>query len=241
VNGIQLSPLLALMLAWFGAEGMVRATGLYAGPRLQALLTAWLFHGLFAWIALWLTTALPVHALIYGVLLSVYFVLGRMVVGPYARERAPGVTQSLLEFAAITVVWIVVSDQWGLLAAGIEALSNTRVLLVLLAYVLVIWPLSFLVGWVCKPWADVAVDASALPKAGAWIGMLERVLVLTFILLDEMAAIGFLLAAKSILRFGGTQEKDHRKLTEYVLIGTLASFTVTILLGILVRWLLFHG
>ena len=68
--------------------------------------------------------------------------------------------------------------------------------------------------------------------------MLERILILTFILIDQFAAIGFLLGAKSILRFGGAQEKNHRALTEYVLIGTLTSFTITIILGIVVRGLL---
>jgi hypothetical protein len=48
-------------------------------------------------------------------------------------------------------------------------------------------------------------------------------------------AIGFLLAAKSIFRFGDLKEAKDRKLTEYVLIGTLLSFGIALLIGLLVK------
>jgi hypothetical protein len=41
--------------------------------------------------------------------------------------------------------------------------------------------------------------------------------------------IGFLLAAKSIFRFGDLKDKQDIKLTEYILIGTLLSFGIGIL------------
>lgn len=66
------------------------------------------------------------------------------------------------------------------------------------------------------------------PNAGRLIGILERLLVYTFIVSNHFAAVGFLIAAKSILRF-----QDHETLkTEYVLIGTMLSFGVAILLGL---------
>jgi hypothetical protein len=42
------------------------------------------------------------------------------------------------------------------------------------------------------------------------------------ILLGQPEAVGLLIAAKSILRFGAV--KDDRAASEYVIIGTLASF-----------------
>ena len=75
-----------------------------------------------------------------------------------------------------------------------------------------------------------------LPNAGTLIGYLERVLILTFILIDQFAAIGFLLAAKSIMRFGSASGSNHRKLTEYVIVGTLSSFTIAIFIGLAVKW-----
>jgi hypothetical protein len=61
-----------------------------------------------------------------------------------------------------------------------------------------------------------------LPAAGTVIGVLERGLVVTLIYAGEPGGIGFLIAAKSILRFG-TVGSD-RAVSEYVIIGTLASF-----------------
>jgi hypothetical protein len=52
--------------------------------------------------------------------------------------------------------------------------------------------------------------------------------VLTFILLNQFEAVGFLLAAKSILRF---KEAETLK-SEYVLIGTMLSFAIAIAFGI---------
>jgi hypothetical protein len=43
----------------------------------------------------------------------------------------------------------------------------------------------------------------------------------------------FLLAAKSIFRFGDLKKVKDRKLTEYVLIGTLLSFGIAILVGLI--------
>src|SRR5690606_31013391 len=66
--------------------------------------------------------------------------------------------------------------------------------------------------------------SASLPDAGKFIGYLERFLVFLFVLLGRWEAVGFLLAAKSVFRFGDLREAQDRKLTEYVLIGTMLSF-----------------
>ena len=63
-----------------------------------------------------------------------------------------------------------------------------------------------------------------IEDAGKYIGMLERLFIFTFIITDFWEGIGFLLAAKSIFRFGDLKEHKEIKLTEYILIGTLISF-----------------
>ncbi|MFO7658980.1 MAG: DUF3307 domain-containing protein [Bacteroidales bacterium] len=72
-----------------------------------------------------------------------------------------------------------------------------------------------------------------LPNAGKLIGILERWLVLTFILINQFEAVGFLIAAKSILRF----KDDDTVKTEYVLIGTMLSFAIAICCGIIINLL----
>ena len=69
-----------------------------------------------------------------------------------------------------------------------------------------------------------------------YIGILERLFVFSFILTGHFEAIGFLLAAKSIFRFGDLKEAKDRKLTEYVLIGTLLSFGIALLTGFMVQF-----
>ncbi|GAB1480228.1 hypothetical protein MASR2M74_28030 [Paracoccaceae bacterium] len=73
------------------------------------------------------------------------------------------------------------------------------------------------------------VTAESLPGAGRLIGLLERGLIFGLILLGQPEGVGLLMAAKSILRFGAV--KDDRALSEYVIIGTLASFGWAMLAG----------
>ncbi len=73
-------------------------------------------------------------------------------------------------------------------------------------------------------------------RAGRYIGYLERLLLFIFVMADQLPAVGFLIAAKSIFRFQKAQEE--RKQTEYVLLGTLLSFTAGIALSFATRALL---
>lgn len=66
-----------------------------------------------------------------------------------------------------------------------------------------------------------AYSDKGLVDGGKWIGLLERTLIFVLIMAGEFQAIGFLIAAKSILRFQYSKERSH---SETVIIGTLASF-----------------
>ena len=77
----------------------------------------------------------------------------------------------------------------------------------------------------------------SLENAGKYIGILERLFVFGFILLNQWSAIGLLIAAKSVFRFGDLSRAKDRKLTEYILIGTLISFGLAISVGLLYQYL----
>lgn len=85
-------------------------------------------------------------------------------------------------------------------------------------------------------WSKALNDGNeeSLNNAGKYIGMLERLFVFIFVVSGNWEGIGFLLAAKSVFRFGDLKESKDRKLTEYILIGTLLSFGIAIVTGILV-------
>jgi hypothetical protein len=75
-----------------------------------------------------------------------------------------------------------------------------------------------------------APPTAGLADGGRIIGLLERGLIFLLILAGQYDAIGFLIAAKSILRFGTVG--DDRAVSEYVIIGTLASFGWAIAAGL---------
>lgn len=68
-------------------------------------------------------------------------------------------------------------------------------------------------------------------QAGKYIGMLERLFIFSFVLMNYWEGVGFLLGAKSIFRFGDLNNAKDRSLTEYVLIGTLISFGLAMLIA----------
>jgi hypothetical protein len=80
--------------------------------------------------------------------------------------------------------------------------------------------------------------SGGLENAGEYIGFLERGLIISFVLLDSLASVGFLLAAKSVFRFGDMRRESDRKLTEYIMLGTLCSFSFALLLGHIAKFLL---
>ena len=94
---------------------------------------------------------------------------------------------------------------------------------------------GFAIGLLMQPWAAEAIGLSG---AGRVIGNLERSLIFLLILSGQTQNIGFLIAAKSVLRFGTVA--DDRKVSEYVIIGTLASVSWAIAATLITTYLLNH-
>lgn len=72
-----------------------------------------------------------------------------------------------------------------------------------------------------------------LENGGKIIGYLERGLIFLFILMEYPGGIGFLIAAKSILRFGEVKDRENRMQAEYIIIGTFMSYGYGILIAYL--------
>lgn len=70
---------------------------------------------------------------------------------------------------------------------------------------------------------------------GRVIGILERALALTLVLLGQYGALGLVVAAKSLARM---KALDDREFAEYFLIGTLASLLLAVAGGVALRLLL---
>jgi hypothetical protein len=115
-----------------------------------------------------------------------------------------------------------------------EQINTARVLAIITGYYFVVWPAGFIIAKITENWQS-QISKEGLAEAGKWIGIFERFLILTFVLINQFAGIGFLIAAKSILRFGEIKNKDQRKDAEYILLGTMISFILAILTGLLIN------
>jgi hypothetical protein len=140
-------------------------------------------------------------------------------------------------FIVLLAIWILIINPKS---EDIEVLKQiflpgTKIWVIVAAYLVIIWPTSVLISKRTEKWSNLIEKEAtgkkdeSLEKAGRWIGWLERFLILTFVILRQYGAIGLLVAAKSIFRFS-----ESRKVGEYVLIGTLLSFAIAILVGLIV-------
>lgn len=137
-----------------------------------------------------------------------------------------------MHLLVIVVVW------WYLTGApdAIPFLTSTKFLVYATALYFITQPMAVVIAMVLKPWAALIPQDTdrSLENAGKFIGILERLFVFGFIVANHWEAVGFLLAAKSVFRFGDLRQANERKLTEYVLIGTLISFGTAALCGAMV-------
>jgi len=107
---------------------------------------------------------------------------------------------------------------------------GTSELLLLSCVVFLTQPTSIIMRTIFSKWniSKITKGNESLKDAGQYIGVLERLLVFTFIVIGQWSAVGFLITAKSVFRFGDLTASKERKLTEYILIGTLISFGIAI-------------
>lgn len=213
-----------------------------------------LLHGLFAFIVLLLfsgnvsKTTLVISTAIIAVS---HFKID--VIKSYcAQNTTTFMADQIAHIVMILGVFLYATNQWQSAQQVLQQI-DLKHLAVVLAYLAVLKPSSIVIKQLLSPWSGEVLTSSAQPKhpndpptisteaqqtlslAGQRIGYLERVLILTFVLLNQFSAIGFLIAAKSIFRFGDLTKHQDRKLTEYVLLGTFTSVTITITIGLACR------
>jgi hypothetical protein len=69
------------------------------------------------------------------------------------------------------------------------------------AFIFITTPAGILIGQFTSKWREKIADAESLADAGKWIGIVERTIILIFVLYNQFSAIGLLVAAKGIIRF----------------------------------------
>ena len=149
------------------------------------------------------------------------------------------VIDQLFHLLIIVFAWyFYIMPEFDLFNRTLLLFNNPGFLVVVTAYFFIIWPSGYLIAKITAVWQKQIDPEKGLPDAGRWIGMIERILILTFVLINQFTGIGFLIAAKSILRFGDIRNPDNRKEAEYILLGTMISFIIAIFTGLTARYYL---
>ncbi|MBS2097424.1 DUF3307 domain-containing protein [Carboxylicivirga linearis] len=151
------------------------------------------------------------------------------------------VIDQIFHIISLIIIWLLLFSELNYIHLTDIWANADKFWIYLFGYAFIIWPCGIFIREFTSKWrAQLETknpETEGLSNAGKWIGYLERILVLTFILSNIYSAIGFLIAAKSILRLNPKEETKSRQFSEYILVGTLLSFTITIILGLLLKLL----
>ncbi|MEL6611916.1 MAG: hypothetical protein AAFQ53_07460 [Bacteroidota bacterium] len=187
-----------------------------------------------------------------GLVVALVFVTA--AVGYAMQEQLASGAMWLAAQAGILVALAVLAA-WGEARASALAVVEGLVPVAIVLGGLVItveWGGAF-VGRAIQPFAsqlrenggETEDNASGLPSGfengGKTIGRWERLLIFLFVLADAATAIGFLVAAKSVLRFGEVKDRSSRRQAEYIIIGTLMSFGFALVAAYLTKLALTLG
>lgn len=204
----------ALLFAHALADFMLQPAGMAAGKRRPTILLA---HG-----GVVLATAIAATGSLHPALFAL---VAAHMATDYAKARFGKGFAGFLADQAVHVLTLVAVAVLvpSIFAAGLWAGDARLAALFALAAgaILAVRAGGFAIGQLMQPWAE-AITLDGLPGGGRAIGYLERGLIFLMVLGGMAEGIGFLIAAKSVLRFGTVREEA--KLSEYVIIGTLASF-----------------
>jgi hypothetical protein len=147
-------------------------------------------------------------------------------------------TDQILHIVVIFICWYLVFYNRSDLKEYIEKVGdNYDFWVTASAFLFLSFPSGIIIGKMTKRWRD-ALNAPGLEKAGQWIGILERTIILIFLLQNQYAAIGLLITAKGLLRFNEKHKDQQEQKTEYILIGSLISVSFSLITGIFVQYLL---
>lgn len=216
--------------------------------RLPVLLRHVAVHGGALAIVAW--TEAPVPARLWLAFLGVV-VSHALIDRATSRMNArPGWRLLIDQLLHLVVILIAVSAvrQSELGAMSIEAsrlAASAQVWLQVAGFLATVWLGAVVVGLWVRPFAQaiearLALGRPGLERAGRWIGCLERAIVFLAVQFGFESLIGFVVAAKALLRLPEARDRGSRELSEYYLVGSLASLLWAVVASLITRWLVRH-
>ena len=139
-----------------------------------------------------------------------------------------------LHLIVIVSCWLVLFFNWtDLILKFHELNTNAAFWKIAAGIIFLTMPAGILIGKMTQHWRENIADAESLNNAGKWIGIAERIIIVIFVLNNQYAAIGLLVAAKGIIRFNEKERPEIK--TEYLVIGTLLSIAIAVVTGLIIK------
>ena len=192
------------------------------------------WHALVCFVLAWLFSLQISFVLAAGIIAMTHFLIDgfkRHLNNSKYFDRYAFFIDQAAHLAILTLV-VILFDKWYGIDPSINVSINFKYLLMVTGYLVCLKPANIFIREVFKATEIQVSSDNEMPNAGKVIGVLERILTLTFIIIAQYSAVGFLIAAKSILRYGNNETLK----TEYVLIGTMLSFGIAVIAGIIINF-----
>jgi hypothetical protein len=220
------------------------------GKRIWPLLCHGLIHYVLAWFCLFLFHRLPFLSIYNQIALLAYALLHSFIDKLKSRliasDRLPDNWQVFLldqlfhVLVLAATACVLTHSPLRILLNGLNPPQDTRIhiLEAAIVYIAVIFGGGYLIRYLTQGIAPKTPtkDHAHLENAGLYVGWVERLLVITAILIQSPALVGLILTGKSIARY---PEFKEARFAEYFLIGTLLSIALSILGGIFLSHLLY--
>lgn len=236
-NHLTIIILLKLLLAHIITDFILQPSTWVKNRQEKKYKSIYLYiHGMIAGVLSYLVVAKWSWIAIIPIITIVHTVIDLWKVYQKDKKELFFVLDQALHLISILIVWLLFSNQWNILFEKVVSyIDQPKAIGFILGYTIILWPSGILIKELTSCWRrEIEKDLpqnGSLNQAGKWIGYMERFLTLTLILLNQYSAIGFIFAAKSILRLNPSQQIQSKKYTEYILLGTLLSFTITFAVG----------
>jgi len=251
MDNLNIELLLRILIAHFLSDFIFQTNSFVKNKEKKGLKSFYfymhiLITGITVYLFLWNWNMWSVAAIITGT----HFVLDAIKCQIKRQNGWIFLLDQFLHIVVIIIVWLAFTDQFTQFSGVfLNIAKDDQFLWTILAYIFLTIPTCKLIEYLTQKWSNEidTVESSAdknqnnrpgLKDAGKWIGIIERILIFTFIIINQIMVIGFLLAAKSVFRFGNLNNPTEHKKTEYIIIGTFISFSIAIFIGLLIKYIL---
>lgn len=228
--------ILQFLLAHFIGDFVCQPNKWVAHKKSFGIRSKFLYAHIFIHLVLLLITTQFQKQYIFGILFIVVFHFIIDVSKIYLEKKYSSKNFFFIDQILHYLTIAVVVDWFFPFTITFQYFYQPLILLLATALILITSVSAIVMKIILKRWDFIEVSSeNETNNAGKYIGILERLFIFLFIYLNFWQGIGFLLAAKSIFRFGDLKEAKDVKLTEYILIGTLLSFGSAIVIGLLFK------